>query len=296
MQSLTGWRHLNEGQTTYIIKRCSDNDVFKVLVSDLTHVWVKETTENEIFKIFQKMNPLIECKDTGIIHKIWSLIEMFLEEKQETSSSLRLAVEEETMVMDFKFQTVVDGQRLKLHLMLPLGNTHLFFKEVTVPLLSTVEELFFQQDTLCNLLEKKDLEIAQYQMEGACLQRHSVKTQPFSRSGILGKPCVRLSLSNPSLGILKILDAAHLLSKSDPELCEEKVSVTDQPVLCSQEKSGSRATFHTNQSPEIKKGDCPKAEVMTEEEENSASGSTQIVKTESNIVKVLKKKRPKLNL
>lgn len=150
-----------------------------------------------------------------------------------------------------------------------------FFEEVTRLILATANELLTRQDLLCSLLEKKDQEISQYKLEGVTLCRRNVETQVFNKSDFVSNRHSRDS--NSAEEIIKVLGVVNLF-KRDIAPCE------DESACIKQDKQ----ELNQVSAPDSRNSGAA----------SNAADSTQDVKPklEASVLKVPKKKRPKLNL
>ncbi|GLV41300.1 hypothetical protein CBL_04824 [Carabus blaptoides fortunei] len=68
--------------------------------------------------------------------------------------------------------------------MLNLADASTFCKEITVPMMQTIQLMENQQKILCDLLEKKDVEIQQHIFENGELKRSNVVTEKFDKTAL----------------------------------------------------------------------------------------------------------------
>lgn len=284
MGSRSGWHQLSEGN--YMMKKTYDDHKFKIIISDMIHVWVNESSPDELLSVFQEFNPLIECSDHTIVDKLWNLLDDDdLQSSMNTSSrSLDVAVIDDTTI-DLKFKAVMDGLAVKFHLRLQKGTSRMFFEEVTLSLLSAAEELLSRQESLCSHLLKKDTEIAQYKLEGASLSRRNVETKVFSKEDFLKQSHMERSSSSPCVGVMKVLQGASFSFDANIK-CKDTVVIdtvephqqVDESLIVDKVNNSEHANW------EVVKSDSSTSQATIEHPSREAQ------------TKVVRKKKIKLNL
>lgn len=287
MHSLSGWHQIQHEGKTYVIRTICYVGVVKIVASDFVNVWITERSDDEILKLFREQNPVMECDDSSIIHK---MIKDCLSEGngERSQSSFEMVTLEDKI--EFKFKTTMGGLALKLHINLRTDTPQTFYKEVTLPILLIAEELVVRQNLLCQSLEKKDLEISQYKLEGAILARTVVKTQPFSKDVFLSK-CYSQNTCKPSQGMVNPVGVLNVLSHSScPSSNETAESLPDPPSCSSLPNPKSKLK-------DLKSGDFD-SEVNSKSkcDVDSVAVDTPKIQSSASKVNIPKKKKPKLYL
>lgn len=256
-----------------MLRRCSSEGTLKFFVTNFVHVWVLKITEKELLALLHSQNPLLETITT---ENVWSIVEKHIDSRRQgdgSSCSLHLSVMEDTS-LTFKFHSKVLGLAVKMELVMPQQDSTILFSEVTGPLLSVMNVLLARQDHLFSLLEKKDLEISQYKLEGAILSRRNIQTQPFNKNEFLSshQDCG----SYVSEDLCRVVEVFQNLS--------EQNSTTTNIGEIPKKAAGS--------SQEVRIP-CPN-DIPMEPEVNNTTQRPLDVKTD--VSKVPKRKRTKLNI
>lgn len=265
------WRSVRTTEEkSYVLKReAIGPHGVKLVASDMIHVWVKEITNENLLNTFQELNPLLE---EFTPENIWTYVDNHLESGEkdnESSCYLHLCETENHNSLHFKFFKKLDGLSLRLDILLLKENSTSLYNEVTSPLLTLVNCLLAQQERLFYLLEKKDLEISQYKLEGAILSRRNIQTEIFNKDNFLSG---LFASGNKGTITTKVVNSLNLISNKNSESSDNPNKSTDSSQ------------------------DVPCQDDISIEAEDKASHLKEEVKTAGYKVSKNKKKRTKLNI
>ncbi|XP_034246829.1 non-homologous end-joining factor 1-like [Thrips palmi] len=268
------WNFIKTGRKTFVFKKCASSGTLRLIISDFIHIWVQEMSDSTLLALCQEQNPLLEFnEDEFSAQTIWTMVDNHLGSREKEDgfrSTLDLDLEEDSS-LQLKFNSKMHGHPFKLNMTLLQENPNVLFNEVTSPLLLLSELLLAQQDHLFSLLEKKDLEIKQYKLEGATLSRRNIETTPFQRNEFWSS--YQDSKGNLSEELSKVVDVLNLVTLQQPKSSERVIP---------KESASSSETAQILSPINIQM----EAEGNAKEEEEE----------QSTIVRLPKKKRTKLNI
>ncbi|XP_054284109.1 uncharacterized protein LOC129001007 isoform X2 [Macrosteles quadrilineatus] len=180
------------------------------------------------------MNRLLETSDDELLKLMWSLVEG---EGDSVTSKLTDIVNGKQLDL----QSNLDGLlKFKIKFTLHHAEPSQFFEEVSCPLLVTLSELEKQQRLLLDIIKKKDLEIAEYKLEGAKISRGAVETKVFDAESFSNE-CIKelgatkgLVRSQPTVTITPLVQNIIAQTSSALEIVPDKSSNDElkNPLNC----------------------------------------------------------------
>ncbi|XP_067013049.1 non-homologous end-joining factor 1 [Anabrus simplex] len=189
------WKEISVDSERYLVKYARQNTTCIIHLTNLVNIWAEEVATSSLIQRCKDQNPLIEADDESLIQHLFSLLE---DRKEDITFRSNLKDGDRTLELKKRLAGVPFYFTFNLKLMSP----EVLFQEVTKPLLLLVRQLFTSQNTLCELLEAKDAEIAEYKVEGAQLKRRKLETQQFKRDEFIGSSVVPTSMIFSNLAII----------------------------------------------------------------------------------------------
>ncbi|BFZ22488.1 hypothetical protein BsWGS_25527 [Bradybaena similaris] len=155
----------------YFMKTKFDDSSYELLLTDLTHFWYEQLTEDSLKKRVAKLNPSIEAPLTKILDQIQRSIE-----KPEKETQLSVSRRNERIV---EVSSLLAGMPFHYTFQAELASPEVGQEHLTIPLMAMVGELYRQQQELFKLLALKDKQIDDYKSQGIKVSRKYLETAPF---------------------------------------------------------------------------------------------------------------------
>ncbi|RLU21695.1 hypothetical protein DMN91_006071 [Ooceraea biroi] len=166
------WRSLEINGNAYMIRSTTENESWKILLTNLTEIWVETLTDETMLRKCQTLNPLLTLQAFD-----WR--ELVVDMLNDVPKHTRTYVAEASACR-IELQKEKDFIKLKFALDLVKGTAQHFWENVTMPVCLSLMELIRRHEILLDLVKQKDEEIAEYKAEGAELIRKHIATKPFS--------------------------------------------------------------------------------------------------------------------
>ncbi|XP_032687566.1 uncharacterized protein LOC116851839 [Odontomachus brunneus] len=281
------WRSLEIDDKTHVICFTKENDLWKVILTDLVEVWIENLTHETMFRKCQTLNPLLKP------------LEAF-DWKQPVMDMLNDIPKHvvEISVPQIKLCKDLDFVKLKFSLDLVKGTPLQFCENVMMPLCLSSVEITRQHGILLDLVKKKDEEITEYKAGGAELIRKYIATKPFSEELFQIDTSVPVA-TDCTEAFRSILNSCNIITsprthvKVEPDDdASDDISRTNGTELVSSSKN--------KLVQETKQGEASKDEENEDNkcELNSSTSGSSILKlssTSHSIQKSLKKKKKTLS-
>nr|XP_022919843.1 uncharacterized protein LOC111428520 [Onthophagus taurus] len=170
------WKTIQINNSLYLIN-WKREPVHTFLLSDLKELWSEEVETDEMHRRFNELNPLINSRSVQYDLKFLS--------NAISSSTVKIQHVENRMLVDV--EAVDDVYPLRFKWELNKKSNDMFFKEITLNLISSVITLEKRQDELFSLLMKKDKEKCEYVREYGEISRDFLKTVKFDKEEFIGE-------------------------------------------------------------------------------------------------------------
>ncbi|XP_015115370.1 non-homologous end-joining factor 1 isoform X2 [Diachasma alloeum] len=168
------WKEIHSGQEVFMVSSELIGDKWKILLTNLIELWAEDISREEVVDKCQRLNPLLSIEDVDIDEIIAGIL----------SNIPQLAVE--VTKRKIKLETTVEGGVFRYEMDLVKSTPQELWREVTMPLCLSVEDLRRQKEMLIKEMKRKDEEIMEYRANGAELIRKHIQTKPFNEDSIKG--------------------------------------------------------------------------------------------------------------
>ncbi|XP_076354737.1 non-homologous end-joining factor 1-like isoform X2 [Tachypleus tridentatus] len=152
---------------------------YKLLVTDLVHIYSEQLLKTDLLSRTQKLNPKIEVPTSRLLQEIESILSeasSWNAGKMHYLVEVREAVEAPVLKVESHFA----GVPFLWEFYLQPEHAEQFNKHVVFPLMYMIAELQRQQRELIARLKSKDAEIDNYKASGATVSRRQMETLPFN--------------------------------------------------------------------------------------------------------------------
>ncbi|XP_029175744.1 non-homologous end-joining factor 1-like [Nylanderia fulva] len=166
------WKNVKINDTAHMICFMKKNELWKVLLTNLTEIWMETLTDETILHKFQRFNPLLSLEAFDwkqLIMDMLNDIPKYINTCIVDGSTYRIELRKDKDFVKLKFS---------LHLLKETPQQ--FWENVTMPLCLTSMEMVRRYKILLDLVKQKDEEITEYKAVGAELIRKYIATKPFS--------------------------------------------------------------------------------------------------------------------
>ncbi|BES95102.1 Nonhomologous end-joining factor 1 [Nesidiocoris tenuis] len=136
-------------------------------VTNLKKLWRVKLSEDDLLKLFRSQNPIVQAKPEWIVSYVNSCF---------NSSDLVVQLEIRDNTLSVEMVKPSSEIKVKLTFTLEEQDSSEFFREITNPMVAVINQLVEQRSKLLNLVKSKDLELAEYRLEGANISRKNVET------------------------------------------------------------------------------------------------------------------------
>ncbi|XP_018319260.1 non-homologous end-joining factor 1-like [Agrilus planipennis] len=174
------WRTISSDDKVYLIKFLF-KDGMHMQLTNLEDLWEAKLSTKEFMKKFQDLNPHLDSFElSSIIKHVSSLV------KDLPDNEIKIIKKGDDVHIGLKSKC--DGITINFELPLNSLPKNAIIKGLIIPLMLTVQHLESCQSQLCDLLEKKDAQIHEYEIEFGELSKKSLVTEKFFRKVAFDKP------------------------------------------------------------------------------------------------------------
>ncbi|WAR05565.1 NHEJ1-like protein [Mya arenaria] len=174
------WQPLKVDGTVYLIKYKFSTDAYEILVTDFTHFWYEELSQNALKKRVKKLNPGIEAPLTRILDQIKSCLD---KTQEDAKTSLKLSYKPDSesgeCSVAMAIESTLAGMPFTWSFLCRPAETRMGSEHLVVPLLAMVCELSRRQQELTKVVQSKDREIEDLKAQGAKPSRKHIETPKF---------------------------------------------------------------------------------------------------------------------
>ncbi|VEN48738.1 unnamed protein product [Callosobruchus maculatus] len=170
------WKPFATADSAYLLRYSSNQDTIEILLSNLKYLWTGNFTKQYLFEMFKKLNPLLEVDDVS------SQVIQILDRIDNTEIKINIVDSNKVLEMKVFSNLSQDADYevpVNVELTLTLSENDKLTEVLTIPMVQTINFLETQQKVLCNIIQKKDRELTEYQLEKGVISRNDLVTEPF---------------------------------------------------------------------------------------------------------------------
>lgn len=169
--------HINSQSYIYKVKESGsteENPGLQCFFSDFTNIWTESVVRGQIIERLEDRNPYLDIEYEIFVTNI----EAPPATKSDKTNIQVEQVDDGAIKLDLTY--FIQNNSTKFHWILKPCSSQTVFEELTQPLLQHIVKLENEANALRKVIESKDIEIKQYELENrGPLMRRTVVTEPF---------------------------------------------------------------------------------------------------------------------
>ncbi|KAF5304346.1 hypothetical protein FQA39_LY09725 [Lamprigera yunnana] len=163
------WEPIVVNGVNYLLRFILNSEI-KLFITNLTNIWIEELSQEDLVNRFQELNPLFDTTELATNE----LVERVMVMVKDIGNTTITLMEADNLILDLKFKILESS--VKFHFKLMRRNDNTYFNEFVLPMIQSVQYLEMRQKKLFQILEKKDKEIEEYELEKGTITRSKYLT------------------------------------------------------------------------------------------------------------------------
>uniref|UniRef100_A0A8C1D3Y0 Non-homologous end-joining factor 1 n=1 Tax=Cyprinus carpio carpio TaxID=630221 RepID=A0A8C1D3Y0_CYPCA len=229
------WVPVNIGGSDLLAKAWFGDTQYRLLLSDLNTVWEEDMTAEDIQSRAQDLNKRLRAPTQAFFSHLCSVAQpCFSSQNDGQISAAHMILEQHGDNLTVKLKSELAGLPFCWEFRCTAAPVGVVCRQLVRPLLAVTRVLQRQVEDLAALLARKDVEIQDYQENGAVLSRARLQTEPFEvhkyRENFFTKIVPQMGVTLDSLGFDSELQALYMAVSSGETGLKRKRSPDSNPA------------------------------------------------------------------
>lgn len=162
----------------YLLRLEALDSNVKILLTNTQLLWHTSLSKDDIVGLAKSQNTAMEASDERFLSASLELL-------HHGQENLTCQSAEDGRTATCVFKTSLQDFSFSLSVELEQADIQQYYREITLPLLTTIHHYQREQEELMKLIQRKDEEIAEYKLAGATLSRKGIATKFFNKEEFL---------------------------------------------------------------------------------------------------------------